>query len=209
MSASPSSFGAVVELLFRLAIANLPMVLNKLQAQRPKLGVAIFAINNNPMQISHSPINQSMSNPSSMSGTSEQPGPGLLGLAHRGIGLSNTIHSEVVQCFPLPSLPVFCGASDPELRLFDGQAGGALRSLNRPEIIAQASLIADLLRETDVSYLNLRDEASLVTYDYVEPLELHAQVLQYNPAAFEYVTPGEIEEEVVQRNWMEWVGRKS
>ncbi|XWS30178.1 hypothetical protein CRYUN_Cryun24cG0095400 [Craigia yunnanensis] len=137
-----------------------------------------------------------MSNPSSTSGTSEQTGPGLMGMAHRGIGLSNTIHSEVAQCLPLPSLPVFCGASDPELRLFDDPAGGASRSLNRPEIIAQSRRIADLLRETDVSYLNLRDEASSVTYDYVKPLELHAQVLQYNPAAFEYVTPGLVKEQV-------------
>ncbi|XP_022774564.1 sister chromatid cohesion protein SCC2-like isoform X2 [Durio zibethinus] len=117
---------------------------------------------------------------------SEQPGPGLMDLAHRGIGLSNTIHSEVAQCLPLPSLPVFCGASDPELRLFDDPAGGALRSLNRPEILLQSGRIADLLAETDVSYLNLRDEASSVTYDFVEPLELHAQVLQYNPAAFDF-----------------------
>ncbi|XP_007032705.2 PREDICTED: nipped-B-like protein B isoform X2 [Theobroma cacao] len=126
-----------------------------------------------------------MSNPSSTSAVSDQPGPGLMGLAHRGIGLSNTIHSEVAQCLPLPSLPVFCGASDPELLLFDDPTGGASRSLNRPEIIAQSSRIADLLRETDVSYLNLRDEASSATYDYVEPLELHVQVLQYNPAAFD------------------------
>ncbi|XWS32952.1 hypothetical protein CRYUN_Cryun22dG0035000 [Craigia yunnanensis] len=45
-------------------------------------------------------------------------------------------------------------------------------------------------------YRNLRDEASSVTCDYVEPLELHAQVLQYNPAAFEYVTPGLVKEQV-------------
>lgn len=74
-------------------------------------------------------------------------------MAHCGIGLTNTIHSEVAQCLPLPSLPVFCGASDLELRLFDDPAVGASRSLNRREIIAQASRIADLLRETDVSYL--------------------------------------------------------
>ncbi|XVE68278.1 hypothetical protein DITRI_Ditri09bG0054800 [Diplodiscus trichospermus] len=137
-----------------------------------------------------------MSNPSSSSGALEQLGPELMGMAHRGIGLSNTVYSEVAQCLPLPSLPVFCGASDPELRLFDDPAGGASRSLNRPEIIAQASRIADLLRDTDVSYLNLRDEASSVTYDYVEPLELHAQVLQDNSAAFEYVTPGLVKEQI-------------
>ncbi|PPD97068.1 hypothetical protein GOBAR_DD05928 [Gossypium barbadense] len=131
-----------------------------------------------------------MSNPSSSSWVSDQPGQRLMDMAHCGIGLTNTIHSEVAQCLPLPSLPVFCGASDLELRLFDDSAVGASRSLNRPQIIAQASRIADLLRETDVSYLNLRDEADSVSHDHLEPLELHAQVLQYNPAAFEYVTPG-------------------
>ncbi|XP_040966550.1 sister chromatid cohesion protein SCC2 isoform X1 [Gossypium hirsutum] len=131
-----------------------------------------------------------MSNPSSSSWVSDQPGQRLMDMAHCGIGLTNTIHSEVAQCLPLPSLPVFCGASDLELRLFDDPAVGASRSLNRPQIIAQAGRIADLLRETDVSYLNLRDEAGSVSHDHLEPLELHAQVLQYNPAAFEYVTPG-------------------
>ncbi|KAB2011309.1 hypothetical protein ES319_D09G010600v1 [Gossypium barbadense] len=126
-----------------------------------------------------------MSNPSSSSWVSDQPGQRLMDMAHCGIGLTNTIHSEVAQCLPLPSLPVFCGASDLELRLFDDSAVGASRSLNRPQIIAQASRIADLLRETDVSYLNLRDEADSVSHDHLEPLELHAQVLQYNPAAFD------------------------
>ncbi|KAK8644383.1 hypothetical protein V6N13_123691 [Hibiscus sabdariffa] len=135
-----------------------------------------------------------MSNPSTSSWIPEQPGQRLMDTAHCGIGLTNTIHSEVAQCLPLPSLPVFCGVSDLELRLFDDPASGAARSLNRPEVIAQASRIADLLRETDVSYLNLRDGASSVTYDNLEPLELHAQVLQYNPAAFEYVTPGLVKE---------------
>ncbi|GMI99279.1 EMBRYO DEFECTIVE 2773, ARABIDOPSIS THALIANA SISTER-CHROMATID COHESION 2 [Hibiscus trionum] len=137
-----------------------------------------------------------MSNPSTSSWVSEQPGQRLMDTAHCGIGLTNTIHSEVAQCLPLPSLPVFCGASDPELRLFDDPDAGAARSLNRPEIIAQSSRIADLLRGTDVSYLNLRDGASSVTIDDLEPLELHAQVLQYNPAAFEYVTPGLVKEKL-------------
>ncbi|KAB2087059.1 hypothetical protein ES319_A04G076600v1 [Gossypium barbadense] len=58
-----------------------------------------------------------------------------------------------LQCLLLPSLPVFCGASDLELRLFDDPAVGASRSLNRKQIKAQASRIANLLRKTDVSYL--------------------------------------------------------
>lgn len=69
----------------------------------------------------------------------------------RGIGLSNTIHSEVAPCLPLPSLPVFCGAYDQELCLFDEPRNS--RSLNRRDVVSQASRIADLLRETDVSYL--------------------------------------------------------
>lgn len=65
--------------------------------------------------------------------------------------LTNTVHSEVAPCLPLPSLPVFCGALDQELRLFDEPS--SVRSLNRNEVLAQASKIADLLRDTDVSYL--------------------------------------------------------
>ncbi|KAE8724835.1 Pearli, putative isoform 2 [Hibiscus syriacus] len=126
-----------------------------------------------------------MSNPSTSYWVPEHPGERLMDTANCGIGLTNTIHSEVAQCLPLPSLPVFCGTSDLELRLFDDPAAGAVRSLNRPEIIAQASRIADLLRETDVSYLNLRDGATSVTRDGLEPLKLYAQVLQYNPAAFD------------------------
>ncbi|KAK3212439.1 hypothetical protein Dsin_017145 [Dipteronia sinensis] len=125
--------------------------------------------------------------------------PSNSGPAQWGIGLSNTIHSEVAPCLPLPSLPVFCGASDPDLRLFDELTGvdyGRYRSLNRTEILAQSSRIADLLRETDVSYLHFRDEARPVPCSYVEPLELRNQVLQCNPEAFEYVTPGHIKEQV-------------
>ncbi|TXG57919.1 hypothetical protein EZV62_015748 [Acer yangbiense] len=125
--------------------------------------------------------------------------PSNSGPAQWGIGLSNTIHSEVAPCLPLPSLPVFCGASDPDLRLFDELTGvdyGSYRSLNRTEILAQSSRIADLLRDTDVSYLHFRDEARPVPCSYVEPLELHNQVLRCNPEAFEYVTPGHIKEQV-------------
>ncbi|KAL5741371.1 hypothetical protein ACOSP7_028103 [Xanthoceras sorbifolium] len=111
------------------------------------------------------------------------------GPAQWGIGLSNTIHSEVAPCLPLPSLPVFCGASDPELRLFDELTGAgydSYRELNRSEVLAQSSRIADLLLETDVSYLHLRDEARPVSCSDVEPLELHNQVLRCNPKAFDF-----------------------
>lgn len=69
----------------------------------------------------------------------------------RGIGLSNTIHSEVAPCLPLPSLPVSFGASEPELRLFDEPAGSY--ATLRSDVLAQSKKIADLLRATDVSYL--------------------------------------------------------
>lgn len=82
------------------------------------------------------------------------------GPAHRGIGLSNTIQSEVAPCLPLPSLPVFCGAADPELRFFDLQSlqtgprgASGSKSLNRREILARSTKIAELLGETDISYL--------------------------------------------------------
>ncbi|KAH9740318.1 Sister chromatid cohesion protein SCC2 [Citrus sinensis] len=124
-------------------------------------------------------------------------GSGLGSTGQWGIGFSNTIHSEVAPCLPLPSLPVFCGATDPNLRLFDeASAGVSYRLLNRTEILTQSSRIADLLRVTDVSYLNLRDEAKPDPYSDMEPLELHNQVLQYNAEAFEYVTPGHIKEQV-------------
>lgn len=105
----------------------------------------------------------------------------------RGIGLSNTIHSEVAPCLPLPSLPVFCGAYDQELRLFDEPRNA--RSLNRRDVISQASRIADLLRETDISYLNLRDDECSFPYGFVEPLVLYDEVVRCNPEAFEYITP--------------------
>ncbi|KAJ0043645.1 hypothetical protein Pint_19083 [Pistacia integerrima] len=133
----------------------------------------------------------------SASGSGSGAGP-----ASWGIGLSNTIHSEVAPCLPLPSLQVFCGATDPDLCLFDEVSTGSYgsyRSLNRPEILAQSSRIADLLRETDVSYLHLRDQLNPVSCSYVEPLELHNQVLQCDAEAFEYVTPGQIKEQVSGR----------
>ncbi|KAE9612620.1 putative chromatin regulator PHD family [Lupinus albus] len=111
---------------------------------------------------------------------------------HRGITLSNTIHSEVASCLPLPSLPLFCGASDQDLRLGDYRS----MTLNRAEVLSQSSKIAELLEHTDVSYLKLRDDANGVPYTYVEPLELHDEVLRCNPEAFEYSTTGPIKEQI-------------
>ncbi|XP_028073034.1 sister chromatid cohesion protein SCC2 isoform X3 [Camellia sinensis] len=113
--------------------------------------------------------------------------------APRGISLPNTVHSEVAPCLPLPSLPVFCGAIDEELRLFDERSSS--RSLNRNDVINQASKIADLLRATDVSYLNLRPEATCLPCGFLEPLDLYNEVLQFNSEAFKCITPGPIKEQ--------------
>ncbi|KAI9121027.1 hypothetical protein K1719_008060 [Acacia pycnantha] len=109
----------------------------------------------------------------------------------RGISLSNTIHSEVASCLPLPSLPVFCGASDHDFRLLEGS-----RFLDRGEVLAQSGKIAELLQQTDVSYLNLRDDAKAAPYVYVEPLELHGEVLRCNPEAFECSAAGPLKEQI-------------
>ncbi|XP_031407003.1 sister chromatid cohesion protein SCC2 isoform X3 [Punica granatum] len=122
------------------------------------------------------------------------------GLSYRGIGLPNTIHSDVAPCLPLPSLPVFCGSSDPELRLFDEPAGvsssSSSRFSNRSGILAQASKIAALLRETDVSYLNLREDSRVMSHGDIEPLALYEEVLRHNPEAFEYSVPGRPKEQI-------------
>ncbi|KAF7851562.1 hypothetical protein BT93_L3652 [Corymbia citriodora subsp. variegata] len=136
-----------------------------------------------------------MSNPV---GSSSGPGPGW---SYRGIGLSNTVHSDVASCLPLPSLPVFFGASDQELRLFDEQsAAGSFprRILNRADILAQSSRIADLLRDTDVSYLKLREDLMVIPHSYVEPLKLYEEVLYQNPKAFECFSPGHTKEHIFQ-----------
>ncbi|XP_057993435.1 sister chromatid cohesion protein SCC2-like isoform X2 [Hevea brasiliensis] len=122
------------------------------------------------------------------------------GSVPRGIGLSNTIHSEVAPCLPLPSLPVFCGASDPHFRLFDETGGTSVRgvlSFNRSEILSQSARIADLLRETDVSYLNLRDETRPIPFELVEPSELHDLVLQCNREAFNFLDKKQISRSTV------------
>ncbi|MED6181067.1 hypothetical protein PIB30_015983 [Stylosanthes scabra] len=121
-------------------------------------------------------------------------GGGGASSGRRGIGLANTIHSEVAPCLPLPSLPVFCGSSDRDLRLVESP-----EMLNRVDVLAQAVKIAELLQHTDVSYLNLRDDNSSGPYMYIEPLELHDEVLRCNPEAFEYSTKGPVKEQISSR----------
>ncbi|CAL1357633.1 unnamed protein product [Linum trigynum] len=123
-----------------------------------------------------------------MSNPAANPGGSASGFGAQGVGLSNTIHSEVAPYLPLPSLPVFCGAYDPELRLFDERGGGDLWYLNRNEIVAQSARIASMLGDTDVSYLHLRNDVRRMGLDNVVPLELHDQVLQHNPEAYEHPT---------------------
>ncbi|KAJ4960537.1 hypothetical protein NE237_020447 [Protea cynaroides] len=115
--------------------------------------------------------------------------------AEKACRLSNTVHSEIAPCLPLPSLPVFCGAIDHKLRLSDESS--SVPSLNRKDVLAQASKIADLLRDTDVSYLNLRDSTNPTPYsiaEAAEPSGLLNKVLQYNSEAFEFSVPGLIQE---------------
>lgn len=92
----------------------------------------------------------SMSNPSSSGWDSSS------NLTQFGIGLANTVQSDVASHLPLPSLPIFCGSTQPgEFKLFDeaGEGISGNRSLNRSEILSQSRRIANMLEETDVSYL--------------------------------------------------------
>ncbi|XP_021751674.1 sister chromatid cohesion protein SCC2-like isoform X2 [Chenopodium quinoa] len=111
----------------------------------------------------------------------------------RGVTLSNTLHSEVAPCLPLPSLPPFCGASDEQLRLFDDHLS---RPLNRRDIFAQAPKIADLLLHTDVSYLILKNDASSGSGSTMAPMDLCEEVLRCNRDAFECTLPGPLEERI-------------
>ncbi|KAL4568534.1 hypothetical protein LXL04_024148 [Taraxacum kok-saghyz] len=113
----------------------------------------------------------------------------------RGIGLANTVHSEVAPCLPLPSLPVFCGALDQDLRLVDEPTGSARQS-NRSDVADQASKISKLLQATDVSYLNLRSEVTKSPYGREEHLDLYDEVLRCNSEAFEHVAPGSTKEQM-------------
>ncbi|KAK4768598.1 hypothetical protein SAY87_003739 [Trapa incisa] len=121
-----------------------------------------------------------------------------------GIGLPNTIHSDVAPRLPLPLLPVFCGASDLELRFSDETGIGisnswsnARRTSNSSGILSQASKIEALLREADGSYLNLREDARVTSWNDVEPLPLYEEVLHHNPEAFEYSASGCPKEQIL------------
>ncbi|KAJ8557203.1 hypothetical protein K7X08_002828 [Anisodus acutangulus] len=114
----------------------------------------------------------------------------------QGISLSNTVHSEIAPSLPLPSLPVFCGALDQNLRLFDDERRSESRSLNNRSdvVLSHAGKIADLLHNTDVSYLNLRADASPQPCGFVGHLDLHNEVLRCNSEAFALTNAGPIKE---------------
>ncbi|GFQ01435.1 nipped-b-like protein [Phtheirospermum japonicum] len=116
----------------------------------------------------------------------------------RGINLSNTVHSEVAPCLPLPSIPVFCGALDQELRLVDDRARGSRWNSSRGDVSGK---IADLLRNADVSYLNLKDEENLQPGGSVGNFDLFNDVLRHDPEAF--ATPGPAKESVYIGNLTE------
>ncbi|PWA63918.1 Armadillo-like helical [Artemisia annua] len=109
----------------------------------------------------------------------------------KGISLVNTVHSEVAPCLPLPSLPVFCGALDQDLRLID-ESSGAVRFNNKSHVVVadQADKISKLLQATDVSYLNLKTEVTRSPYGHEEHLELYNEVLRCNSEAFDHIAPG-------------------
>ncbi|XP_068654009.1 sister chromatid cohesion protein SCC2 isoform X2 [Aristolochia californica] len=109
--------------------------------------------------------------------------------AEKACRLSNTTHWDAAPSVPLASLPLFCGAVDPDISLFEER-----RWLDRPEILANASKIADLLRGTDVSYLTLRNDETPAAQTCTEALTLYNEVLRCNSEAFEYCIPGFIEE---------------
>ncbi|KAL0332141.1 UNVERIFIED_CONTAM: Sister chromatid cohesion protein SCC2 [Sesamum calycinum] len=117
----------------------------------------------------------------------------------RGISLSNTVHSEVAPCLPLPSLPVFCGALHQELRLFD-DTGGSRWNSSSGDVSGK---IADLLRNTDVSYLNLKDEENLEPGGSVGNFNLFNDVLRHDPEAFEYASPGPAKQSMYSGNLTE------
>lgn len=113
------------------------------------------------------------------------------GAVPHGIGISNSVHSEVAPCLPLPSLPVFCGALDHELKLVDES-----RSWNAGDVVSHAAEIADLLRNTDVSYLNLRADADHETSSFLGHLDIYDEILRYDANAFDCSVPGPTNEKI-------------
>ncbi|KAG0481395.1 hypothetical protein HPP92_012253 [Vanilla planifolia] len=103
--------------------------------------------------------------------------------------LSNSIHSEIAPSLSLPSLPVSLGAADPALGLFDDASGHGVGG-DRPDVLVHASTIASLLRECDVSYLNLNRGAKCSPCSSTDLSKLYHEVIGYNALAFECSSTG-------------------
>ncbi|XP_078180180.1 PHD finger family protein isoform X2 [Carex rostrata] len=101
--------------------------------------------------------------------------------------LPNSVHSEIAPALSLPSLHVSFGSADRKFEIGDG-----LESLNRPDVLMQASTIAQLLSSCDVSYLNLKDKRREVSTDHSERSWLYHEVLKYNPDAFKCLPRGPV-----------------
>ncbi|KAI4375279.1 hypothetical protein MLD38_013167 [Melastoma candidum] len=110
---------------------------------------------------------------------------------YSGIGLSNTVYSDVAPCLPLPSLPLFCGgAPDAE------EDGRSSRLLSDFDVLAHSHTIAELLRNADVSYLNLKENEKVTLSGYIEPSDLYEEIVLRDPDAFECNIPGHTMEQV-------------
>ncbi|XP_078430216.1 PHD finger family protein [Wolffia australiana] len=108
----------------------------------------------------------------------------------RACRLSNTTYWEITPSLPLPSLPVSCGARSQRLQLSEETAEGVARSIDRNEVLGNAGKIADLLRDCDVSYLNVKDEPEQRRTNFAECPRLYSEVLRYNSAAFDCTPRG-------------------
>ncbi|XP_024530333.1 sister chromatid cohesion protein SCC2 isoform X2 [Selaginella moellendorffii] len=99
-------------------------------------------------------------------------------------GLANTAHTEIAQSLPLPSLPIGFGATSQGLSLFEENEHAArLQGARDAAIMSKAGKIAELLANTDSSYITLKDETSIPPV-VAEPGSLAAAVLKFNPQAF-------------------------
>ncbi|KAJ4812552.1 Nipped-B-like protein [Rhynchospora pubera] len=101
--------------------------------------------------------------------------------------LPNSVHSEIAPALSLPFLHVSFGSADRKSEIGDG-----LQSLSRPDVLMQASTIAQLLSSCDVSYLNLKDKRREVSSDPGERSWLYHEVLKYNPEAFKCLPRGPV-----------------
>ncbi|KAJ7532193.1 hypothetical protein O6H91_14G075900 [Diphasiastrum complanatum] len=115
----------------------------------------------------------------------DKSGPERGSKVMKAFRLTNTSYTEIAQSLPLPNLPVSFGASNPELSLYEEvDITARLRETNE-SVSSQAGKIAELLRNTDVSYLSLKEEAkSSVTSYPTDKGILEKAVLDHDSEAF-------------------------